>query len=230
MENTVPFLSAYLGHEGILETQKYLRASYILYVQSHRRISAYTDGMFPEVDFEWEKTLPPEKVDFENLSGGTVIRFLNWLETSRGCGVRTRNQRRAAIASFAKYAVKRAFNESIAFSSEVIDIPKKKTPKDNAIKYFTKEEVTILLKLPDTKKRLDSRTPSFWVCFIQAARGLRNFAIWPWTISRLGNRQSFVFSVRVVKDALSLSRTTALIFLKNISKAEVSALLKANPD
>jgi len=96
-------------------------------------------------------------VDFENLSGGTVIRFLNWLETSRGCGVRTRNQRRAAIASFAKYAVKRAFNESIAFSSEVIDIPKKKTPKDNAIKYFTKEEVTILLKLQDTKKKIGQR-------------------------------------------------------------------------
>jgi len=52
MENTVPFLSAYLGHEGILETQEYLRASYILYTQSHQRINAYTDGMFPEVDFE----------------------------------------------------------------------------------------------------------------------------------------------------------------------------------
>jgi len=52
MENTVPFLSAYLGHEGILETQEYLRASYILYTQSHQRINVYTDGMFPEVDFE----------------------------------------------------------------------------------------------------------------------------------------------------------------------------------
>jgi len=52
LENTVPFLSAYLGHEGILETQKYLRASYILYTQSHLRVNDYIGGVFPEVSFE----------------------------------------------------------------------------------------------------------------------------------------------------------------------------------
>ena len=51
MENSVPFLSAYLGHEGILETQKYLRASYILYTQSHQKVNAYIGGLFPEVSF-----------------------------------------------------------------------------------------------------------------------------------------------------------------------------------
>jgi integrase/recombinase XerD len=50
--NTVPFLSAYLGHEGLLETQKYLRASYILYTQSHQRVNEYIGGIFPEVSFE----------------------------------------------------------------------------------------------------------------------------------------------------------------------------------
>ena len=52
MENTVPFLSAYLGHEGILETQKYLRASYVLYTESHRKINAHIGDVFPEVSFE----------------------------------------------------------------------------------------------------------------------------------------------------------------------------------
>lgn len=52
LENTVPFLSAYLGHEGILETQKYLRASYILYTQSHQRVNEYIGDVFPEVNFE----------------------------------------------------------------------------------------------------------------------------------------------------------------------------------
>jgi integrase len=51
MENAVPFLSAYLGHEGILETQKYLRAGYILYTQSHQKINAYIGELFPEVSF-----------------------------------------------------------------------------------------------------------------------------------------------------------------------------------
>ena len=52
MENTVPFLSAYLGHEGILETQKYLRASYIIYAGSHQKINAHIGDIFPEVSFE----------------------------------------------------------------------------------------------------------------------------------------------------------------------------------
>ena len=52
LENTVPFLSVYLGHEGILETQKYLRASYILYTQSHQRVTDYLSDVFPEVSFE----------------------------------------------------------------------------------------------------------------------------------------------------------------------------------
>ena len=51
MENMAPFLSAYLGHEGMLETQRYLRASYILYTRSHQMVDAHIGGVFPEVSF-----------------------------------------------------------------------------------------------------------------------------------------------------------------------------------
>lgn len=49
-ENTVPFLSTYLGHENIMETDRYLRFSYELYSEAHEKISEYTEGLFPEVD------------------------------------------------------------------------------------------------------------------------------------------------------------------------------------
>lgn len=48
-ENTVPFLSTYLGHENIMETDRYLRFSYELYTEAHEKISEYTEGVFPEV-------------------------------------------------------------------------------------------------------------------------------------------------------------------------------------
>lgn len=51
-ENTVPFLSTYLGHENIMETDRYLRFSYELYTEAHERISEYTEGVFPEVGNE----------------------------------------------------------------------------------------------------------------------------------------------------------------------------------
>lgn len=49
-ENTVPFLSTYLGHENIMETDRYLRFSYELYSEAHEKISDYTEDLFPEVD------------------------------------------------------------------------------------------------------------------------------------------------------------------------------------
>jgi site-specific recombinase XerD len=94
------------------------------------------------------KGVTPDKVTFETLSNGTVDAFLSHLETVRGCSVRTRNIRRAAIVTFAKYAAKKSFAASLSFYTDVTGTPKKKEPKDAGIRYFTKEEISILLKLP----------------------------------------------------------------------------------
>jgi len=103
------------------------------------------------------KGIPVEKVTFSNLANGVVTEFLSWLELKRNCTAVTRNQRRTALVSFAKYAAKKAFKESLAFYSEIACVPVKKTRKVNDIKYFTKEEITCLLNLPDTTKKIGRR-------------------------------------------------------------------------
>ena len=45
---TVPFLSTYLGHEGLMETDKYLKARHELYTESHAVIADYTRDVFPQ--------------------------------------------------------------------------------------------------------------------------------------------------------------------------------------
>jgi integrase len=45
---TVPFLSTYLGHVGLMQTDIYLRARHDLYTEAHTVISDYTRGVFPE--------------------------------------------------------------------------------------------------------------------------------------------------------------------------------------
>jgi integrase len=45
---TVPFLSTYLGHEGLMETDKYLKARNELYTASHKIIADYTCDIFPQ--------------------------------------------------------------------------------------------------------------------------------------------------------------------------------------
>lgn len=48
-DDSVPYLSTYLGHNSIMETDKYLRFSYEMYPDAHETISAYTSGIFPKV-------------------------------------------------------------------------------------------------------------------------------------------------------------------------------------
>jgi len=45
---TVPFLSTYLGHEGLTHTDKYLKARYELYTKAHTTIADYTRDVFPQ--------------------------------------------------------------------------------------------------------------------------------------------------------------------------------------
>lgn len=50
LDDSVPILSTYLGHENIMETDRYLKFSYELYPEAHDFISNYTKDVFPEVE------------------------------------------------------------------------------------------------------------------------------------------------------------------------------------
>ena len=118
---------------------------------SDNTITSYQYAFQLLFDFLYEeKGLPPEKVTFDSLSNDVLLEYLAWLENKRGCSPATRNLRRSAISSFAKYAIKNNFCDSLRFYSNIKAIPKKNTPKDSDIKYFTKEEIVIMLNAPDT--------------------------------------------------------------------------------
>lgn len=109
-------------------------------------------------DFMYEvKGMPPEKVTFASLSSGAVMEYLSWLEHKRGCSPVTRNLRRSAISSFGKYALKSNFTEALPFFTDIKEIPKKKTPQTPDIKYFTKDELSIILSAPDTGRLIGRR-------------------------------------------------------------------------
>ena len=104
-----------------------------------------------------EKGIDAENVTFKTLSGGTVESFLLYLEKQRKCSVKTRNIRRAAIVAFAKFAAKKHFDISLPFYSAVIEMPRKREPKTKTVKYFTTEEVSLLLNLPNASYALGQR-------------------------------------------------------------------------
>ena len=106
---------------------------------------------------EETKGLVCEKVTFEDLGRKTIEDFLFYLEKERGCSVRTRNLRRAAIVTFAKFASKRSFSASLAFYNETVNLPKKRVSKSPNFKHFTKEEIAIMMQLPDASRIIGQR-------------------------------------------------------------------------
>ncbi|MDR1953153.1 MAG: site-specific integrase [Clostridiales Family XIII bacterium] len=97
--------------------------------------------------------LLPEKVEFKHLEKGTVESWLNWLCAERNCTAGTRNHRLSAVAAFAKFSLHRDFGGALSFCAEVGRIPKKRDAKRNDAVYFTKSEMAILLRLPDSDSK-----------------------------------------------------------------------------
>lgn len=87
-------------------------------------------------------------IKFSDLTYETLLEFFEWLETDRLCKPTTRNQRLSALSAFSEYAQNRDFDAASIFRSAVIKIPPKKS-KQKQRSAFTREEIKIVLNLPD---------------------------------------------------------------------------------
>ncbi len=99
--------------------------------------------------------IAPEKLSFKKISRQLVESFLKWLENDRGCSISTRNQRLAAIRSLFHY-VEIYYPEHLLLCEQIINIPSK-TAQQKPMNYLRKEEVILLLSLPDTRKKQGQR-------------------------------------------------------------------------
>lgn len=113
------------------------------------------------------KGIPADKVGFNLLDDKLIIEFLDWLESARGCGIATRNQRLSAIAAFAMYAQNRNFDAATCFRNSVLKVPRKKTSRKGRSS-FTRDEVRILFELPDARTKIGLRDKTL-LCFMYAS-------------------------------------------------------------
>jgi site-specific recombinase XerD len=98
-----------------------------------------------------EKHICADKIAFDSLNYDVLTEFFNWIGLERKCSPSTKSQRLAAISSFAAYAQNRDFEAATVFRNSVNKISFKKVQhKPRSV--FTREEVTILLSLPDRSR------------------------------------------------------------------------------
>ena len=96
--------------------------------------------------FENVKSIAPERLSMGDLTRDAIIEFLDWIETARGCGVTTRNQRLVAIHSFVRFVQKQS-PENLYEFQRILNVPDKKCAK-TVVQFLTGDEMRILLSMP----------------------------------------------------------------------------------
>ena len=95
-----------------------------------------------------EKKKKADDIKFSDMTYDVLLEFFNWLENESNCKPVTRNQRLSALSAFSEYAQNRDFDAASIFRSAIIRIPVKKAKKKSRA-VFTRQEIKILLFLPD---------------------------------------------------------------------------------
>jgi site-specific recombinase XerD len=116
---------------------------------SPRTVGSYRDALkLLLIWFIRVERIPPEKLRLADFDRPRILRFLDWLETERGCSASTRNQRLAVIKSFCRYtAVDQP--DHLDQITGILAIRRKNTPASN-LDYLTGDEVRALLAAPGT--------------------------------------------------------------------------------
>ena len=130
-----------------------LAAFLTMYLPGQRGLSSntlfsYRDTFKSVLQYAKEKRgLRPDKMKLCDFNAEFIEDFLNWLETERGCSRSTRNQRLAAIRSFARY-VQGKRPEYLFESQKIMGLRSKKRPEPQ-LPYLTPDLIQTILAQPD---------------------------------------------------------------------------------
>ena len=123
---------------------------------SPHTIRSYRDTMTLLLRFcRDQRALSIERLRLDQLDADLVEAFLDHLETERGCTVRTRNQRLAALHAFVRYLQVEA-PEHMLHCQRLLAIPFKRYDRP-ALRYLSAEHLRVILEQPDLRTPLGRR-------------------------------------------------------------------------
>lgn len=119
--------------------------------RSPNTVIAYREALSALFDFvKADKNISLSEITFEMIDHKMVAKFLDYLETVRGCSVETRNHRLNRIRAFYKYAAKME-PTAVIHRAEILKVPLKKSQKPDIIEYMSDDAVKAVLSQPDVK-------------------------------------------------------------------------------
>jgi integrase/recombinase XerD len=126
------------------------------YLPGHRNASSHTVKSYGYAFvlligyFREQRHVPADRLDFDHFTPDAITGFLNWLETKRGNGINSRNQRLAAIHSFFRYA-QNHHPERMQQCQRILALGEKRRPPRQIVSHLSPERVAEILAGPDLK-------------------------------------------------------------------------------
>jgi site-specific recombinase XerD len=131
-------------------------------------IKSYRDTLNLYIDFMvQQKQMELGAISFNQCTCENISDFLSWLQSERGCGSSTRNQRLFAMKSFLKYAgIKHPEWISLKFEVDKVPVQKK---EGKLIDIIPEDALQSILKQPDPDTKCGLRDLCFMVLMYDTA-------------------------------------------------------------
>jgi site-specific recombinase XerD len=158
----------------------YLRRFLTTHLAGLRGCSPHTIASYRDtfklliVYFRDAQAIPPEKLTLDHIDAAAITGFLNWLEAGRHNSVSTRNQRLAAISSFARWMQSQDPTQ-LARCQDILAIPAKKQTHP-AVHHLTVEQTRRLLAQPDRSTRHGRRDATLLATLYDTAARVQELA------------------------------------------------------
>src|SRR6478752_10189512 len=142
---------------------------------SPNTVASYRDAFkLLIIHFRDERSIPPGKLTLDCVDIAAITNFLDWLETSRGNSVSTRNQRLAAISSFCAW-MQAEDPARMASYQDILAIPATKQIHPD-VHHLTVEQTRRLLAQPDRSTRRGRRDATLLATLYDTAARVQEFA------------------------------------------------------
>ena len=134
----------------------FLQRFFAEHLMVHKRascetIASYRDTIRLLLEFMQSRTgILPAALRLTAVDADAVLAFLNHLECDRGCGIRSRNNRLAAIRTFFRFVSLRD-PTNLGMIARIMAIPNKRYEK-KLVGFLSRDEIKALVTAPDRKK------------------------------------------------------------------------------
>ena len=135
---------------------------------SENTVKSYRQGLNLYVSYLREvMQIPTNRITFQDCTRDSMLGYLDWLSTERGCGATSVNQRLMVLRSFFKYAGQTDC-AYVAFGLDATAIPLRKA-QGKVVDFLSEQSLKALLAQPDPRSRTGHRNLFFMILMYDTA-------------------------------------------------------------